>query len=190
MSKPKILVDCDGVLADLDGYLWDCCLEAGVRLDISSRDEQTKYLLTDHIPDPWHRGAIRDFIDGSRVFKDLPVLEGAQDGMNELSKVADVWICTKPLDTDRWCLYDKRNWVEKHFPEFVEKLILCSDKSMIKADMLLDDAPAIDWIIKAEWEPVVYNQPHNMHKKSVFYDFPHWDWSRPLNELLNHIGER
>lgn len=188
-EKPLILVDQDGPLAAFDLHFWNRCNDEGYVFDVDDPLKQTLRWFTDHIPDPKHRANARKMIDTTRWFRDIPVTEGAQEGLAKLSKVAEIFICTKPLDNDEYCLLDKRQWIGKHFPKFVDRLITAPDKSVIKGDILLDDAPKLKWLPRADWSPVIYSTPSNSHEGSELWEFPHWDWTQPIDELIEIAKE-
>lgn len=44
-------------------------------------------------------------------------------------------------------------WVEKHFgPEFLEQIVLTRDKTVVSADLLIDDRPDITGKRGARWQ--------------------------------------
>jgi len=73
-------------------------------------------------------------------FFDLEPIEGAIEGINNLMTKYDVWILTRPSIKNTNCYTEKAEWIKKYFGEdFLEKLILCPDKSLVKGDYLIDD---------------------------------------------------
>jgi 5'-nucleotidase len=75
-------------------------------------------------------------------FVNLPVIEDAVDAVNALmqSKNYGVYILTAPSTRNPFSYTEKRVWIEQHFGyEFVEKLIICSNKGLLKGDYLIDD---------------------------------------------------
>ena len=73
-------------------------------------------------------------------FLGLEPLEGAIEGMHTLMTKYDVWILTRPSIKNTNCYTEKAEWIKKYFGEnFLEKLILCPNKSLVKGDYLIDD---------------------------------------------------
>lgn len=71
-------------------------------------------------------------------------------------------ICTAPLSQYENCVLEKYRWVEKHLGrDFVSKIILTRDKTLIRGDILIDDRPEITGIIEPAWEHIVFNLPYN-----------------------------
>lgn len=183
----RILVDQDGPLAGFDRKFFAECDRNGWHLDCTL-DGQRHRFATDHVIDREHRKAARDLVDSTRWFLDLPVVEGAVEGLDRLAEIADVWIVTKPLEANPWCRDDKAAWVRRHFgTDWEHRLVITPDKSIVSGDILLDDAPKLDWLPNAEWNPVIYSTPWN-GAGSKWAGLPHWSWDRPLVELIGHDG--
>ena len=75
-------------------------------------------------------------------FEKLAPLKGAIDAIKTLidSDRCDPYILTAPSTRNPLCYTEKRVWVEKKFGyDFVSKLIICSNKGLLKGDILIDD---------------------------------------------------
>lgn len=182
--RPTILVDQDGVLADFDSHFWERCLQRGYSFDCEPHEQRHRF-ATDHMTDKWERTHARFMVDHDEDwFADLPVIPGAVEGINALAEVADVWICTKPLEANTNCRDGKAQWVREHLgTEWEKRLIIAPDKSLIVGDILLDDAIKLEWLPRATWLPVVFPAPFN-GAGSEWERLPRWDWSQPVEELL------
>jgi 5'-nucleotidase len=179
-----VLVDMDGVLADFDLHFWNRCTAEGYVFDVDHHLDQRHRYFTDHIPDSEHRQAARLMVDSEGWFRDLPVIPGAVEGMDALCSAGlDVWVCSKPLDSNPTGRDEKAAWLTEYFPDFAERLILAPDKSMILGHVLLDDAPKLPWLERASWDAVVFAQPFN-GPGSKWGHLPHWTWGDPLADLL------
>lgn len=185
-----VLVDLDGVVADFDGLLHQRCAEQGIPLDIGGPDEQTCRFLTDHATGDawWDRAravqAICDIVETPGWFRELPLMPGAQEGVAGLVDCGyDVWFVTKPLEANPLCGSDKYGWVCEHFPDLKGRLVLAPDKSMVRGDLLIDDAPKMSWLSRADWRPVVFDRPYN-REDSAWGSLPlRWSWDRDPSEL-------
>lgn len=82
---------------------------------------------------------IRDVLFDKGFFRDLPVMEGSQEGVKALMKNYDVYITTAAQEF-RNCLEDKYDWLLEHFP-FIhwKQFIFCGDKSVLGMDYMIDD---------------------------------------------------
>lgn len=180
-----LLLDMDGPLADFDRHFWEYLERVGIELDISSQADQMYRFLTDHMPRSERRRA-RAIVERAGWFGELPVTPGAKEGVAELLGAGvDVWVCTKPLEANPTCLNDKHAWLVRHFPELSNHLITAPDKSMIRGDILLDDAIKLTWLETATWAPVVFDAPFNRYH-SEWRDIPRWSWGDPLDILLEN----
>lgn len=183
MTRPIVLVDMDGPLADFDRAFHDLCTARGWPLH-STFETQCHRFATDCMDDNSHAAEARRIVDSCHWFLDLEVVDGAVDGLAELDRVAEVWICTKPLEANPYCRDDKAAWVERYLGEhWLRRLILSPDKSMVRGSILLDDAPKPPWFERAEWAPVIFPTPWNGHG-SDWDGLPRWSWGDPVDALL------
>lgn len=87
------------------------------------------------------------------------------DALTEFPKIYndarfDVWIVTSCGSTNEYA--EKVVWMKKYFPDFpISRLIPCSEKDTIWADMLIDDGLHNLTSYEYVGEPVVYDMPHN-----------------------------
>ena len=141
----RLLLDVDGPLAGFNTHFWNRATEVGYYFDIAEYEMQNKRYITDHIVHS-HRTQARKLVEQTGWFRELPVVPGSQEGVQRLETLGvDIWLCTKPLEENPTCRDEKGAWVAEHFPKYLKKLIITPDKSLIKGDILLDDAPKPDW---------------------------------------------
>jgi 5'(3')-deoxyribonucleotidase len=81
-------------------------------------------------------------------FRSLPLKKGAKEGVDILLQRYKVVIATslplfRPPGVQLRHAEDKVEWLEEHFPYFVEtkNIIISKRKDLIKGDLLIDDAP-------------------------------------------------
>jgi 5'(3')-deoxyribonucleotidase len=75
-------------------------------------------------------------------FEKLEPIDGAIDAVHTLinNSSFDTYILTAPSTRNPLSYTEKRVWIENHFGyEFCEKLIICSNKGLLKGDILIDD---------------------------------------------------
>lgn len=178
----RILLDQDGPLAGFDEHFWQEAIAAGHEFEIAGLHEQTARFITDHIHKD-RRWEARQLTYQPGFFGQFPVVEGAFEGVEEmLRRGHDVWVCTKPMESNPTCHSDKYGWIEEHFPALKHKLIIAPDKSLIKGDILIDDAINMKWAMVAEWHPVVFSYPWNSDG-TEWEPLDHWDWTHSVDEL-------
>lgn len=183
MSRYTLLCDQDGVLADFDRHYFDQCAINGFNLDCELLDRIHRF-SNNHLVNRADQKPAQQMVCEPGWFADLPPQPGALEHFFELAEHFDVWICTKPMEANLACRDDKARWIREHLGvEWERKLILAPDKSKIRGDILLDDAPKLPWIPHAEWTPVVYSQPFN-GPGSKWAHLPHWQWGDDVAELI------
>lgn len=190
--KPTILLDMDGPISGFDQRIFEEARSRGWRLDIDydHRQQQHRY-STDHFLDDAERRLMRDLCDGPGWFAGLPVVDGALDGLADLDRFIangdiDVWICTKPLRAAwRTCHSEKASWVEERLgPQWTDRLIIAPDKSLVRGTILVDDAPYIEWLERAEWEPVMFDLSWNREGSPWGELTERWTWEDGVHALI------
>lgn len=75
-----------------------------------------------------------------------------------------VFFCTAPLPFQyETCVAEKFAWVRMHLgEEYLSKIIITRDKTVIKGTVLIDDKPKVTGACeKPEWTHIVFDQPYN-----------------------------
>jgi len=105
---------------------------------------------------------IRDFLHHKGFFADLPVMPGSQEVVRELMEHYDVFIATAAMEF-RSSLEDKFDWLKDHFP-FIpwQNIVFCGNKSIIKADYMLDDHPYN--LRKFQGKGLLFTAAHNVNE--------------------------
>ncbi|XP_055431074.1 5'(3')-deoxyribonucleotidase, cytosolic type isoform X2 [Bubalus kerabau] len=166
----RVLVDMDGVLADFEagllrGFLQRFPGEPHVPLEERRgffANEQYRALRPD-LADK-----VTSVYEAPGFFLDLEPIPGALEAMREMNDMQDstqVFICTSPLMKYDHCVQEKYRWVEKHLgPQFVERIILTRDKTVISGDLLIDDKEVIQGHEETpSWEHILFTCCHNQH---------------------------
>lgn len=79
-------------------------------------------------------------------FLDLEPIPGSVEAFLKLSSIHDVWILTAPSFMNPLSYAEKNVWVRKYLgPEYVKRLIMCPNKSLMKGDYLIDDNEWSNW---------------------------------------------
>lgn len=169
LADKRILLDCDGVLADFVGPVLDLVHEVTGRRhkreDIAafdfvaqlglSRDEAVLVKREISHRDGW--------------WCSLPVYEGARAGVDRLREFGEVFVVTSPWNSCRTWLHDRETWLAKHFDIPASNLLVGSAKHLVAGDMLVDDRSDTlrEW---ARWhghhggKAVQWQTPHNRNE--------------------------
>ena len=123
----------DGVIADVYTKLHEIHeRETGQKLkeaDIAGKLEEEAF------PDQ------RKWVSEPGFFRDLPVMEGSREALEKLSAKYEILVVSLATEFPN-SLTDKLMWLHEHFP-FIswKQIVFCGDKSILKADILIDDHP-------------------------------------------------
>jgi 5'(3')-deoxyribonucleotidase len=95
-------------------------------------------------------------------FRDLEVMEYSQEVLFRLYEAYDVYIVSSTLQHHN-APKDKLAWLNEHFP-FIHynKIVFCGDKSIIRADYLIDDHPK--HLNNFQGKPILFSAFHNIHE--------------------------
>ena len=153
----RILVDMDDVIADATQRFLDW-YERDYGIHYTKEDLRgTKLHLI--VPEE-HRQVVRRYPHHEDFFKDLPVIKDSIEVVEQLYKRFEVYIASAAMEFP-YSLAPKNKWLDEHFP-FInwKRRIFCGDKSVLKADVLIDDH---DFNLSVfTGRPIVFSAPHNL----------------------------
>lgn len=138
MRRPLVLLDCDGVLSDFVGWF---LLKIEQELGVSYHREDVLKFDFSNLPG-WD-GIKREAWNLCRVpgfARNMPVLDGAKDGVRRLREIADVEICTNPMPGSLTWTGERYEWLERHFGITHANCHNLEKKYRIPADYLIDDS--------------------------------------------------
>ncbi|WP_320200641.1 5' nucleotidase, NT5C type (plasmid) [Agrobacterium sp. rho-13.3] len=181
MKKPRVAVDMDEVIADAlqaernwlsseFGYEWNDDELVGVRLkDLVSSE---------------HALALEKYLHKGAFFGNLQPIEGSQTALREMAKHYDVFITTAAMEYPA-SLPHKWAWLAENF-SFLNPLnfVFCGDKSIIRADFLIDDN--VRHFDRFAGQGIVFSSHHNL-LETQFPRLENWnDAQSLLSDLASH----
>lgn len=177
MSALRVLVDMDGVIANW-GKQWDLVLDKfWPESRVPRHAEQTTFDLKAGL-DAYDRDVVNMVMDHPNFYRDIEPMPGAADALNAMLDLGYiVHVCSTPWLSNRTCLQDKAEWLDRHIgPGWSRRAIFTSDKTVVGGDILIDDKPQITGSVQPTWEHVIFDQPYN---RSVvgprrIMDWPSW----------------
>ena len=177
----RILVDMDGVIADFDQEFLQRWRKRHPEKFYIPVEARTAFFVKDEYPEEL-RPLVTEILLEATFFQEMLPVPGAKEALEEMqAKGWEVFICSSPLSTYGNCVLEKYKWVETFIgPQWVKKLILTKDKTVIKADYLIDDRPEIIGVEKPpSWEHILYDRPYNrgINRKRVTWE----NWKNVLN---------
>jgi 5'-nucleotidase len=136
VAPPVVLLDMDGALIDWDKTFlkkW---------ADRCPVDRSKSYLMEKCVDAAFCDEAVSLFMQQG-FFAELEPMEGALQALQEMEKDGlKLYICTAPVKHSKYCAQEKLDWVRVHLGEaWLDKVILCQDKTMVAGDLLIDDKP-------------------------------------------------
>ncbi|PTH10937.1 5'(3')-deoxyribonucleotidase, partial [Staphylococcus capitis] len=137
MSRKKIAIDMDEVLADTLGEIIDAVNErANLGISIESLNgKKLKHMM------PEHEGLVTEILREPGFFRRLKVMPHAQDVVEKLNHHYDVYIATAAMDVPT-SFHDKYEWLLEFFPFLnPQHFVFCGRKNIVNADYLIDDNP-------------------------------------------------
>jgi 5'(3')-deoxyribonucleotidase len=149
----RILVDMDGVLADVYSRFIDLHeVEFGIRLTVK---DLIGLKEAEAFPNQLK------WVNSPGFFRTVPVMPGSQKGLKKLNNSYEVIVVSLATEFPR-CLTDKQLWLNEHYP-FIswKQIIFCGNKSVIKADIMIDDH--FKNLDNFTGETIIYTQPHNIN---------------------------
>lgn len=158
----RILIDMDGVIADFErGFLKQWQTLHADKSFVRLEDRKTFYIIDDYPSEAQH--IVSGICQSSGFFRTLEPMTGAVEALAEMRQMGhSVFICTSPLSAYKNCVLEKFEWVEQHLgADWVKQIVMTKDKTIVTADVLIDDKPTIEGAAKPDWEHIIYDQPYN-----------------------------
>jgi 5'-nucleotidase len=103
---------------------------------------------------------LRAFLDAEDFFEDLPLMPDAQQVLKGLAARFEIFVATQAMVVPN-SFGPKYRWLQRHFP-FVPSThyVFCGDKSILRADYLIDDQPRN--LMRFKGRGLLYTAPHNL----------------------------
>ncbi|KIL38487.1 hypothetical protein SD70_25940 [Gordoniibacillus kamchatkensis] len=153
--RKRIAVDMDEVIADFMGKY------------LQQYNERYDDALTPH---HLHGKKLREvakcgeevyrLLEDPEFFADLGVKEHSQEVLRELQERYDIYIATAAMEVPN-SFHAKYRWLKQHFPFIPDmNIVFCGDKSIIRADYLIDDNSR--HFAGFVGEGILFTAPHNV----------------------------
>jgi 5'-nucleotidase len=182
-GQKTILFDQDGVIADWQG-MFDELLESQFpHIKVLPREEITIF-KAQKLYAPEYHADIAKMMDTPGFYRELKPIDGAVEALHQIRAAGyETFICTAPYVTNETCASEKMAWVREHLgEEWLNRMVITSDKTLVRGDVLIDDKPDIKGAMAPVWKHVVFDAPYNRH---VLQRLDRWsDWKDVLDKVL------
>jgi len=172
MKKKVVLVDMDGVLADIIEKIVG---KVNAKFETSYFPKDVtdwKFSCMSSIEKSWvlDNLFLQDFF-----FRALPKVPGGIETVSDwiVNEKFEVFFVTSPEERNPSCYYEKWAWLRAAFSEeifeaynFRYRVIFTKDKTAVKGDYLIDDKPEVKGAFTPEWKHLCFEAPYNTHIKN------------------------
>jgi|SRR5664279_133889 len=155
----RILVDMDGVIADVYTRFFELYQqETG---QTKTMEEIIGLKEGEAFPEVYR------WVETQGFFRNIPVMPDSQRVLKLLNEKYEIIIVSMATEFP-YSLTDKQLWLNEHFP-FIswKQVVLCGNKSLIRADLMIDDH--FKNLDNFTGETLMYIQPHNINNKNHNY---------------------
>lgn len=149
--KKQVLVDMDGVLADVYSQL--------IRFEykntgILQRIEEYEGKPEDTFPSFYRHVTTPGF------FRTAPLMPDSVEGLRFLNERCRVLVVSSATEFPQ-SLVEKQAWLNEHFP-FIgwRQMIFCGSKDSVRGDIMIDDHPKN--LCHFQGQRIMFAQPHNL----------------------------
>lgn len=186
---PLVLVDMDGVLADLEAAFWGRWSTEHPTSPQRTDGDPTQFYIEDQLPE-LYQPQVRDIVNTPGFFATLPPIAGGAQAMRAMLELGwDVRVCTAPLLSNPTCASDKLAWLDEHVGDgWSRRAIVSKDKSLVRGDLLIDDKPVIATSLTPTWQHVVFDATYNQTSPAVHRLHGWARWSQTLNPLTGRTA--
>lgn len=149
--RKRLIVDMDGVLADIYSQMIDCdARETGRRKSPAELAGVSEY-------EAFPRLAVH--LHAAGFFRGAPVVPDSQEVLAELNARYEVFVVSAATEFPL-SLTEKQSWLQEHFPFITwQQLVLCGSKRVIQGDIMIDDHfKNLDGFTG---RTLLFTQPHN-----------------------------
>lgn len=159
---PVVLVDMDGVIADLEGAFWTAFNAVNPQAPTREQVDPAAFRLDDQVGAQW-ADAAQAILRSPGFYSMLRPMPHAAEALNAmLAGGWDVRICTAPKLSNPTCASDKLNWLDEHIGDgWSKRAIVAKDKTYVRGDILIDDKPTVDGDLDPTWQHVIFDAPYN-----------------------------
>lgn len=190
-QKPILLIDMDGVFVDYYDH-FSTIWKQKYPDRIWVKPEDLNHMYFENCYPEEYSEDILEITRGIGFFENLPPLPGAVEALKQILEddEFDAFLCSTP-DSDTVShvgFTEKARSVEKHLGrDWLRKLILTHDKTMVQAHYLIDDKPNIKGIMDPSWDQIFFSHGYNQESRGLRLN--NWaEWPELKKQILSTFG--
>ncbi len=137
-TRPVLLLDQDGILADTNAFLID---RLNIRHKLNLKQSDHDRLFGDHtcLTPEVTRPMVAACFNQRGFFRDLPPIKDAIQSVNKLAEHYDIYVVTTPWVHNIYCYSEKAAWIKEHLPFLEKKVVQTVCKEVVHGHVLVDD---------------------------------------------------
>lgn len=160
MRNKRVLVDCDGVMADFLTRALEVINESGSSY---VHDDVTEFEICSAlgIPEMWD--TLRRACAQEGFVSSLKPIPNALAGLSSLRRLHEVVAVTSPMSVRNWA-FEREEWLMKYMGFKKDEIVQTSGKHLIQADVIVDDRidNVLSWISHhPNGLGIIFPAPHN-----------------------------
>lgn len=162
--RPRVLLDCDGILVDFITPTLDVLYEVTGRRfehdEVKEWDMMQSLGISKEV-----ENVVFDRMKVEGVCLSMPLYHGAQFGVSGLRRICDLYICTSPFGGPFWT-HEREEVLYKSFGIERSRVLHVRDKFVCAGDVLVEDKTStlVKWREHhAGGLPIRWNKQYNFH---------------------------
>jgi len=173
--KKTVLIDMDGVVADLETSVTDIYQRENPTLGFIPKAERQGMIMQHQYRARFgdlEADTLEKIFQRPGLFANLKPFPQAVGVIKNMlrSERYNIFFCTTPHKNNPTCASDKIAWICKHFgDQHASKVIITNDKTIIQGDYLIDDNEKINGVMREEpafKRHILCRNNHNRHIKA------------------------
>ena len=152
----RLAIDMDEVLADTAAHqlAW---YQRDFGPGVALGDLRGRPLLA--VIPPEHHAAVEAHLSHPAFFRDIPPMHGAVEAVLALGERYELFVASAAMEHPE-SFTAKFEWLRQHLPMIPpSRCVFCGDKSVLGADLLIDDSPY--QLARFSGEPIIFSAAHN-----------------------------
>lgn len=139
MTRPVILLDVDGVLANFIEATLRTLRDLGVE---RHHDEVTTWSIEDSLAlTSSQRARMKARWSEPGFCASIPVYDGAVAGVEALRAIGEVYAVTSPMTSGPTWQHERTEWLVRHFDFRRDDVVQTAAKHLVRGDVLVEDKP-------------------------------------------------